>query len=230
MENNVTFMSYNSTGLDTVKIRFCLDLCEKYDVDFLSLQEHFKFVNSDKFFKVGFKSFSSYVTPAHRAPGQMMGRAKAGLAQLSSKEYDVKRVRVTTIGYRVQAQVLDMPTTHVLWLNTYMPTDPQLQQYDDNELQEVLEEIRNILNTAQYDDLVWGSDINWDPSRNTQYSRIMGAFAQEVGLVSVWEAHPVPYTHVQSIQMEDQGQSLITSLSPPSITSSRWVWYCGERG
>ena len=160
MEDIVTFMSFNSTGLDTVKNRFCIDICEEYDVDFLSLQDHFKFVNSDKFFKSGFKSFSSYVIPAHRAAGQMMGRAKAGLSQLSSKGYAVRKIRVTTTGYRVQAQVLDLPTTRVLWLNTYMPTDPQLQQYDDNELQEVLEEIRDILSTAQYDDLVWGSDMN----------------------------------------------------------------------
>ena len=57
----------------------------------------------------------------------------------------MKKVRVGTTGYRVQAQVLEMPNSRVLWLNTYMPTDPQLQRYDDNELQEVLEEIRNIL-------------------------------------------------------------------------------------
>ena len=111
MMENVTFMSYNSTGLDSVKIRFCIDLCEEYDVDFLSIQEHFKFVNTDKFFRSGFSSFSSYVKPGHRSPGQMMGRAKAGLAQLCRKEYDVKKVRVGTTGYRVQAQVLEMPTS-----------------------------------------------------------------------------------------------------------------------
>ena len=132
--DTVTFMSYNSTGLDSVKVRFSLDICEEYDVNFLAIQEHFKFVNTDKFFKSGFSNFSSYVIPGHRSPGQMTGRAKAGLVQLSAKQYDVKSVRVRTTRYRVQAQVLDTPTSRILWLNTYLPTDPQLQRYDDGEL------------------------------------------------------------------------------------------------
>ena len=88
--DTVTFMSYNTTGLDTVKVKFSLDICEEYDVNFLAIQEHFKFVNSDKYFKSGFSSFSSYVMPAHRAPAQCAGRAKAGIAQLCTKQYDVK--------------------------------------------------------------------------------------------------------------------------------------------
>ena len=94
MDETVTFMSYNSTGLDSVKVKFSLDICEKYDVDFFSLQEHFKFVNVDKYFKTGYSDFTSYVVPGHRAPGQMIGRAKAGLAQLCRREYDIKKKRV----------------------------------------------------------------------------------------------------------------------------------------
>ena len=197
-DETVTFMSYNSTGLDSVKIKFSLDICENYDVDFLAIQEHFKFVNTDKYFKSGYSNFRSYVIPGHRAPGQMSGRAKAGLAQLSRGELDVKKVRVVTTNFRLQAQVLELPTSRELWLNTYLPTDPRLQQYDDSELQEVLEEVRNILNNIQFDDLVWGSDLNWDPSRNTQFSRTLDAFVRELGLVSLWDTHPVPHTHVHT--------------------------------
>ena len=198
MDDTISFMSYNSTGLDTVKIKFSLDICEKYVVDFLSIQEHFKFVNTDKFFKSGFSNFTSYVIPGHRSPGQMSGRAKAGLAQLCRREHDIKKVRVGTNNFRIQAQVLELPTSRVMWLNTYLPTDPRLQQYDDGELQEVQEEVKNILSNEQFDDLVWGSDLNWDPSRNTQFARTLDAFVQELGLVSLWESYPVPYTHVHT--------------------------------
>ena len=198
MMDTVTFMSFNTTGLDSAKVRFSLDIWEEYDVDFLAIQEHFKFVNTDKFFRSGFSEFVNYVIPGHRSPGQMTGRAKAGLAQLYKKEFDIKKVRVSTTGFRVQAQVLELPTSRVLWINTYLPTDPQLQQYDDGELQEVLEEVRIIFKTAQFDDVVWGSDLNWDPSRNTQFSRSIADFVQEVGLVSLWETYPVPYTHVHT--------------------------------
>ena len=213
--DTITFMSYNSTGLDSAKVRFSLDLCEEYDVDFLAIQEHFKFVNVDKFFKSGFSDFSSYVIPGHRSPGQMTGRAKAGLAQLCSKKYNVKKVRVGTSGFRVQAQVLETSTSRVLWINTYLPTDPQLQKYDDVELQGVLMEVRNILQTTQFDDIVWGSDLNWDPSRNNQFSRSLASFVQETGLVSLWESHPVPYTHVHT-----DGRFKISAGQLPSFSPS----------
>ena len=75
-------------------------------MDFFSLQEHFKFVNVDKYFKTGYSDFTSYVVPGHRAPGQMLGRAKAGLAQLCRREYDIKKKRAVTTNYRVQGQIL----------------------------------------------------------------------------------------------------------------------------
>ena len=192
------FASYNSTGLDSAKVKFSTDLCDEYGVDFLSIQEHFKFVNTDKFFRRGFSDFNCYVKPGYRAPGQFTGRAKAGLAQLCRKDYSIKKVRVNTTGFRVQGQVLQLPNSRVLWLNTYLPTDPQLQNYDDSELQEVLEEVRNILQSVQYDDVVWGSDLNWDPIRNSQFSRTMAAFVQEMGLATLWDSHPVLYTHVHT--------------------------------
>ena len=122
--DSITFMSYNSTGLDSAKIRFSTDLCEEYDVDFLALQEHFKFVNADKLFRKGFSDFFSYVIPGYREPGQVLGRAKAGLAQPITKKYSMKKRRVKTMSKRVQAQILELPHSRVLWLNTYLPPNP----------------------------------------------------------------------------------------------------------
>ena len=77
-----------------------------------------------------------------------------------------------------------MPTSRILWINSYLPNDPQLQQYDDAELLEFLEQIRCITETAEYDDIIWGSDLNWDPDRDTQFSRTLSNFLKELGLVS----------------------------------------------
>ena len=77
-----------------------------------------------------------------------------------------------TSGFRVQAQVLEAPRSKVLWLNNYLSTDPQLQKYDAAELQDDLMEVRSIIQNTKYDDIVWGSDLNWDPSRNSQFSKI----------------------------------------------------------
>jgi hypothetical protein len=136
----VTFMSYNPTGLDsTVKCSFSYDIYDEYDVDFLSIQEHFKSTKTtDQYFKKKFSDYFSYVVAAQRSPGQEYGRAKAGLAQLTRKSVQVKKDRISTGGYRVQAQILCLPSSKVLWLNTYLPPDPQIiGQYDDSVLREV---------------------------------------------------------------------------------------------
>ena len=58
-----------------------------------------------------------------------------------------------------------------------------------------------------------GSDLNWDPSRNSQFSRTMAAFVQEMGLATLWESHPVLYTH---IHMDGKSKSVLDHflLSP----------------
>ena len=80
----VTFLSYNSTGMDSIKVQFSLDICNEYDVDFLSIQEHSKFVYCDKYFKSKYADYTSYVIPGHRDPAQIHRRAKAGLYQLKN--------------------------------------------------------------------------------------------------------------------------------------------------
>ena len=63
---------------------------------------------------------------------------------------------------------------------------------------EVLEEIRSVVNSTNFDDIIWGSDLNWDPSRKTQFSKKFNMFKEELGLSSLWENFPVPYTHMHT--------------------------------
>ena len=132
----VTFMSYNSTGLSSVKCQWVQEICDENDVDYISIQEHFK-QNSkslDKYFRTNFKDYYSYVIPAHRNPGQDSGRSRAGVAQLSRKSISVKKDRVVSRSFRIQAQVLNFPSCRLLWINTALPTNPQRVNYDDTEL------------------------------------------------------------------------------------------------
>ena len=186
---SVTFMSYDSTGLNSVKYKWICDICEEFDVDYISIQEHFKKTQSiDKYFR---DSFKDYIIRGYRPPGQDSGRCKAGLAQLSRGVYSVKKERVTTRGFRIQAQVLNMPTSRLLWVNTYMPTNPRrLTEYDNFELQEVLMEVETILSSSSYTDVIWGGDLNWDMSRETYFAKTLSAFVARLGLVSLWSKYP----------------------------------------
>ena len=108
MEYTTTnFMSYNSTGLDKVKTNWISNLIDTCNIDFFQLQEHFKTIKSlENFFKREFLKSDSFVIPGHREPFQDAGRARGGLAQLSCKNLNVKRERMSTNYWRIQAQML----------------------------------------------------------------------------------------------------------------------------
>ena len=148
---------------------------------------------------------------------------------LLNKAYSVKKDRITTHGYRLQAQVLNMPTCKLLWLNTYMPTDPhKMNEYDDTDLREILLEVESILTSCSYTDVIWAGDLNWDMIRVTYFSRTMASFIDRLGLVSLWSQHPVKYTYVHT---DYKSMSVLDHfmLSPRLLTL---VEECGivERG
>ena len=77
--STMNFMSYNSTGLDSVKVDWIQDLLKVCDIHFLQMQEHFKATKTvDSYFKKQFYNSDSYVIPAHREPFQDNGREKVG--------------------------------------------------------------------------------------------------------------------------------------------------------
>ena len=64
---SVNFMSYNSTGLDSIKSDFIRNLYNVTSSSFVSIQEHFKKTKSiDTFFKDNFPEHTSYVIPGFR--------------------------------------------------------------------------------------------------------------------------------------------------------------------
>ena len=179
----VCFMGFNSTGIDKQKCLWINELCDMTNTSYLSIQEHFKIAkNTDQYFSEKFDKFNSYVIPGHREKGQDSGRPKAGLAQLSRKDIDIKKDRIVTKNFRLQAQILNFSTSRLLWINAYLPTDPQNGEFDSNELLEVLAEVESIMDSEVFDDVLWQGDLNWDISRNSEFSNIMKRFMNRIGL------------------------------------------------
>ena len=195
----VNFISYNSTGISSDKCDFINKLCEENDVQFVSLQEHFKNNKvTDKYFRAKFAKFSPYILPGFRPSGQDKGRPKAGLAQLCRKYVDLKKDRVKSSSFRIQAQILNFPTSKLLWINIYLPTDPQTREFDDSELLDVLQELTNIIRMTEFTDILVNGDLNWDPRRRTGFSDVVKEFIDSVGLVPLWQSHAVDYTHIHT--------------------------------
>ena len=107
------FLSYNSTRISKDKCDFIIisDICDKNDVQFISIQEHFKISKTlDKFFCKEFKEYNTYPLPAFRPLGQDSGRPKAGLAQLGKKSLNIRKRRINTSSFRIQAQGVKFPS------------------------------------------------------------------------------------------------------------------------
>ena len=91
------FMSFNSTGMNSVKADWIRNLYRISNCDFVSIQEHFKKNKTiDKFFKDKFPEHSSYVIPGFREKDQDSGRPKGGIAQLRDKTLAIKVDRILT--------------------------------------------------------------------------------------------------------------------------------------
>ena len=192
-------MSYNSTGLNNLKIDWIQGILETCDIDYLQVQEHFKATKTvDKFFKQKFSNTDSYVIPAHREPFQESGRAKGGLAQLASKKINIKKERIKTKSWRLQAQILHIGDQKLMWINCYCPTDPQTVHYDNVELQTILLEVESILDSNLYDDCILGGDLNYDRRRASGFVAVLDDFFEKIGLFSVWDKFPVDFTHIHT--------------------------------
>ena len=197
--DSVTFLSYNSTGADKVKCEFIREIQKEYSVNFTAVQEHFKTVkNTAQYFSDQFKTSHAYTIPAYRLPGVESGRGRGGLVQLADRGLAVPRARVAASSPRIQAQKLSFPNCRVLWINTYLPCDPQLQDYDATELIQTLSEIESIVTTEGDCEVVISGDLNYDLSRNNLFTRTVAASLRRLGLVSVWEGRPIDHTHTHT--------------------------------
>ena len=69
---------------------------------------------------------------------------------MSSKSVCVKKTRIPISHYRLQATLLELPNTNLLWLNCYFPNDTQDNNFDQGELLEVLEKIPTSPNFTRF--------------------------------------------------------------------------------
>ena len=108
--------------MNTIKSDWICDLIQSCDIQFFQLQEHFKKTKTlETFFRDQFPLCDSFVIPAFRESGQDSGRAKGGLTHLTSRKINVRKQRISTTNWRLQAQILHFGNYRLLWLNAWIP-------------------------------------------------------------------------------------------------------------
>lgn len=118
--------------------------------------------------------------------------------QLGGKDLAVKTARVESKSPRVQAQILTFPNCKLVWINSYLPCDPQKQQFDDTELLETIASVESIISTSSECEVLWCGDLNYDERRDNHFTRTVAAALRRLGLTSVWRDHPVDHTHIHT--------------------------------
>ena len=113
----------------------------------------------------------------------------SGLAQVISNRQKIKKKHQEKMkkSFRLQAQILHLKNVSLLWINVYFPTDPQTANFNDTDLLKLLHEIKNVMDSHEFDHVMLNGDINWDPSQQTGFSNTVSAFLQRLGLHSAWE-------------------------------------------
>ena len=105
---------------------------------------------------------------------------------------------MTSESRRLQAQLLTFPTSRVLWMNCYLPRDPQLQTFDDTELVSTQAEVESLVTANSTCEVVWAAVLNYDMQRDNHFTRTVAAALYRMGLTSVWQGREVGHTHVHT--------------------------------
>ena len=83
-----------------------------------------------------------------------------------------------------------------LIINTYLPTDPRKDDFDETELLILLSDIASIIDENACDQVVWTGDINADFRRNTRFVSTIEEFVSNMGLQKSWEKFSADFTHM----------------------------------
>ena len=143
-------LSYNSTGFNEEKANFINFLMKSMNVDCLFLQEHMHL--RANIFKVQKEllDFESFLIPAVKSSNTVCsGRPSGGLAIFWKKHLN-SSIKIIKHADSVRVQGIEL-FGNVIIINTYFPTDPQRNNFDDFELLKCISDIKWFKSEKLYD-------------------------------------------------------------------------------
>ena len=210
MAENICVTSYNSTGLSLHSISYIQTLLMFTDI--LCLQEHFllntgdrKHNNTDKLFKTFGDNYDMYIVPAIKDNSAVTrGQGSGGLCTMWKKCFTKYVSKVKCNNHRLRYSKFNFPTGKLLLFNTYFMCDPRINDFEDEPLLSLLEEIREKIVESQCSNILLSGDLNASFDQHTTFTTIIKNFFDEMNLTVFWlnqenePGHvigPVAYTH-----------------------------------
>ena len=131
---NICLYSYNSRGFSEDKQDLCkILMCMTGDnLPILCNQENFLLKNNG--YKIRQCLPQSHVFFKHAVKDSIQGRPKNGMFIAVPNEIKENIQEVSPNNWRVQAIVVRILTSKILIINSYLLTDPQLQDFDTSEV------------------------------------------------------------------------------------------------
>jgi hypothetical protein len=199
VQNIVCFISYNSRGFSESQQQVVHKLSSPNIVGnklpIICNQENFILKgNSYKIIQT-LPNFHMFINPAIKEDINT-GRPKGGM--FIAVPDSIKRFvnDVSPGHWRIQAVTILSSSTKTLLINSYFPTYSRAETVNDHaeEVTEVVDIIKNLMETHQCDAVVWAGDINADFSRNTAHVRIVKETMEDLSINSAWERFEVDFT------------------------------------
>jgi hypothetical protein len=112
-----------------------------------------------------------------------------------------------TTEYNLQATKFMFPSGQFLLLNTYFMCDPQQNNFDDNELLTLLEDIRVVIDKSLCSNILWLGDLNTDFSRNSRFVHNVKSFIESMKFKVFWsiqmEKFSLWISHIVLLRLEE---------------------------
>ena len=211
-QTQVCVISYNSRGFSGLHQDFIKNLVSTQTVGdkipILCNQENFILRGNSYKINQTLPNFHILFNPAVKASLDR-GRPRGGLFIAIPNSIKGQVTDVSPGHWRVQAVLVASPSSSTLLVNTYFPCDSRQALGAQNEVIEVLELVKRLIETSACNSVVWCGDINADFKRNTGQVALVRDTLTELRLDSMWEKFSVDFTCAHEINEENMATSTI---------------------
>ena len=198
---NMSVISYNSTGYSKFKWDFLFTLAILHSASVIAVQEHWQLKPNLYKLMNGVENYLMFSLPAVKKTDIIRsGRPSAGLAIFYSKQIAqyVTHIDVPNSS-RVHAIQINFPAESLVFINSYFPTDPRKNNFDESELFNILQDIDHIFNKCgPHMKYILLGDVNADFSRHTRFVQIINNYIEDKNMQSIWDNYPCDFTYSQT--------------------------------
>ena len=199
MEVDICIFSYNSRGFDITKqdvLKSLLSVSGSNST-IICNQENFLLKANGYIADKCLPEHHIFFKPATKTG--LNGRPKNGMFIAVPSYMKESVTDVSPLSSRIQCLLIETVGDKILLLNTYFPTDPKCDEFDESDLLTTLSEINTALMNHNFDRLVWAGDINADFKRNTRFVKIVDEFICELDIRKSWDSYNVDFTHCHEL-------------------------------